>query len=176
MNELLEKAKRDYPVGTKFRSVFTDDQHTSTGNYVMDDDDVFIKNKEGWWCIYYSKRNKWAEIIREETMTQQEYENLKVGDALNDYTIIHKYKQLLIVESKNGHDLLDLDKINKLGFKVHPKTFLGLEIKKYDNVPCEFNGNFLTYLIEIKENSILVAHKKNGEYSFAHTPTSIRIL
>ena len=179
MNELLEKAKRDYPHGTNFRSMY-DGELTHNSSGVIDDfnGSIYVKDEYyGWWrCIYDKEKNKWAEIINQSNMTQQEFNDLKVGDFINNYEILHKYKEFLIVRCEDGHDLFDLNKINKLGLKVKPKTFMGLEIKKYDNVPCEINGNFLTYLIEIKENSILIAHKKNGEYSFAHTPTSIRIL
>jgi hypothetical protein len=264
MNELLEKAKQMYPIGTKFKSLYKSNDYVVTkeifshyGNIYTTDDNLAVR------CIYDTEYKKWAEIIKEETMfkkgdyivtlinhgdcgkvnycskqridhiylhpekdrngrkdnnnntfefsdksgwkwrfatkeegeeyekhgkpynvtnivknnmTIQEYENLKVGDILNDYTIIHKYKQLLIVESKNGHDLLDLDKINKLELKVTPKTFMGLEIKKYDNVPCEVNGDHLAYLLEVKEKSILVTHQKNGIYPYSDIPTSIRLL
>lgn len=261
--DLLEKAKRDYPIGTKFKSVFTEDQYTSTGNYIMDDDDVFIKNKEGWWwCIYYSKRNQWAEIIKEETMfkkgdyivtlindgdcgkvnycskqtidneylrpefdtkgctdngnstfifsdksgwkwrfatkeegeeyekhgkpynvtnivknnmTQQEFNSLRVGDFISNYEILHKFKEFLIVLCNDGHDLFDLEKINKLGLKVTPKTFMGLEIKEYDNVPCEIDGCLLVYLIEVKDNCIFYKPSRNFKPDQI-TPTSIKLL
>lgn len=262
MNELLEKAKRDYPIGTKFRSVFTEDQHTSTGNYVLNDGDVFVENKKRWWCIYYSKRDQWAEIIKEETMfkkgdyivtlindgdcgkvnycskqnedieylcpeidtkgiknngnstfkfsdksglkwrfgtkeegeeyerqgkpynvtnivkknmTQQEFNALRVGEFISNYEILHKYKEFLIVRCDDGHDLFDLAKINKLGLKVKPKTFMGLEIKKYDNVPCEINDR-LYYLIEVTENEIIFNQYKKQSTPFSDIPTSIRIL
>ena len=173
--DLLEKAKRDYPIGTKFKSIFTEDQYTSTGNYIMDDDDVFVENKKRWWCIYYSKRDQWAEIINQETMTQQEFNALKVGEILGEWEILHKYKELLIIEDKRGYDLVDLAKINKLGLKVTPKTFMGLEIKEYDNVPCEMDGCLLVYLTEVKDNCIFYKPSRNFKPNQL-TPTSIRIL
>ena len=175
MNELLEKAKRDYPIGTKFRSVFTEDQHISTGNYVLNYGDVFVENKKRWWCIYYSKRDQWAEIIKKETMTQQEFNSLRVGDFISNYEILHKYKEFLIVRCDDGHDLFDLNKINKLGLKVTPKTFMGLEIKEYDNVPCEMDGCLLVYLTEVKDNCIFYKPSRNFKPNQL-TPTSIRIL
>lgn len=176
MNELLEKARRDYPIGTKIKSVFNSTSHIITktvfdhyGNiYTVDDNLNFI-------CVYHKACNNWAEIIKEETMTQQEFNSLKVGDFISQYEILHKYKEFLIVRCDDGHDLFDLNKINKLGLKVKPKTFMGLEIKEYDNVPCEID-NRLYYLIEVTENEVVFKQYKKQSTPFLNTPTSIRIL
>lgn len=109
------------------------------------------------------------------TMTQQEFNSLKGGDFINNYEILHKYKDFLIVRCEDGHDLLDLAKINKLGLKVQPKTFMGLEIKKYDNVPCEIGGNSLVYLAEVRIDDVLIRIFKDNQI-MDHVPTSIRIL
>jgi hypothetical protein len=108
-------------------------------------------------------------------MTSQEFNDLKVGNFINNYEILHKYNDFLIVKCDNGHDLFDLAKINKLGLKVKPKTFMGLEIKEYDNVPCEISGNTLVYLAEVRSNDMLFRNYNIGN-TFSHTPTSIRIL
>jgi len=71
--------------------------------------------------------------------------------------------------------LFDLAKINKLGLSVKPKTFMGLEVKKYDNVPCEVNDSALVYLCYVKEDGILFSNWKNGNIDNLK-PTSIRIL
>ena len=179
MNELLGKAKRDYPIGTKFRSIY-DDGVTHNSTNVFDDNNggVYVKDEYyGWWrCIYDKEKNKWAEIIKEETMTQQEFNDLKVGDFINNYEILHKYKEFLIVRCEDGHDLFDLNKINKLGLKVKPKTFMGLEIKKYDNVPCEINGNELAYLVEVKQDILFYKYIRNTSIVYTLVTTSIRIL
>ena len=266
MNDLLEKAKKDYPKGTKFKSLYKSNDYVVTKNVFSHYGNIYTFDEElDMRCIYDEVINQWAEIIKEETMfkkgdyivtlindgdcgkvnycskqridhiylhpekdpngrkdndnntfefldksgwkwrfatkeegeeyekhgkpynvtnitnivknnmTIQEYENLKVGDVLNDYTIIHKYKQLLIVESKNKHDLLDLDKINKLELKVTPKTFMGLEIKKYDYVPCEINGITLAYLVEVKHDKIIHTYIRYTNEGYC-TPTSIKLL
>ena len=108
-------------------------------------------------------------------MTQQEFNSLKIGDFISNYEILHKYNEFLIVKCDDGHDLFDLAKINKLGLKLQPKTFMGLEIKKYDNVPCEVNGDTIVYLIEVKANAIYYKSNRKGN-TFQVTPTSIRLL
>lgn len=108
-------------------------------------------------------------------MTQQEFNNLEVGEFISQYEILHKYKEFLIVKCDDGHDLFDLEKINKLGLKVKPKTFMGLEIKEYDNVPCEVDGNELCYLVSVTQDSILCSVRKNG-CVLCCVPTSIKLL
>lgn len=108
-------------------------------------------------------------------MTQQEFNALRVGDFINNYEIIHKYNEFLIVKCDVWHDLFDLNKINKLELKVQPKTFMGLEIKKYDNVPCEINGKELYYLFEAFETKVSISNSKYDS-DFYCIPTSIRIL
>jgi len=108
-------------------------------------------------------------------MTQQEFNSLRVGDFISNYEILHKYKEFLIVRCDDGHDLFDLNKINKLGLKVKPKTFMGLEVKEYDYVPCEVNGDTIVYLIEVKVNAIYYKTNRKGN-TFQVVPTSIRIL
>jgi hypothetical protein len=176
MNELLEKAKKDYPVGTKFRSANNDvvcivskSPFIHYGHIYTFDEDLNIR------CIYDSTINKWAEIIKQETMTQQEFNDLKIGDFVNNYEVLHKYNEFLIVKCDDGHDLFDLAKINKLGLKLQPKTFMGLEIKKYDNVPCEINGKELYYLFEAFETKVSISNSKYDS-DFYCIPTSIRIL
>lgn len=108
-------------------------------------------------------------------MTQQEFNGLEVGEFISQYEILHKYKEFLIVRCDDGHDLFDLEKINKLGLKIKPKTFMGLEVKEYDNVPCEID-NRLYYLIEVTENEVVFKQYKKQSTPFLNTPTSIRIL
>ena len=176
MNELLEKAKRDYPIGTKIKSVNNDLEHTLTGEYILCNNGIQSINQNGLHCYIYDEiKNNWAKIIREETMTQQEFNSLKIGDFIGNYEILHKYNEFLIVKCDDGNDLFDLAKINKLGLKIKPKTFMGLEIKKYDNVPCELGGNALAYLVEVTIDDILIRTFKNSPIDY-HVPTSIRIL
>ena len=108
-------------------------------------------------------------------MKQEEFNDLKVGDFINNYEILHKYKEFLIVRCEDGHDLFDLNKINKLGLKIQPKTFMGLEIKKYDSVPCEINGKELYYLFEAFETKVSISNSKYDSV-FYYIPTSIRLL
>jgi hypothetical protein len=110
-------------------------------------------------------------------MTQQEFNNLKVGDKLGDNEIVHKYEEFLIVKCDDGHDLFDLAKINKLGLKSTPETFLGLEIGKYDYVPVEIDEHTLAYLLRVKDYCIRIKLSRRGDYEFNHIPLkSIRIL
>jgi len=59
MENLLEKAIRDYPIGTVYRSVMSGDVHTvlSTPEYYNKKCDIIA----GGNYIYYNDR--WAEII-----------------------------------------------------------------------------------------------------------------
>ena len=173
---LLEKAKRNYPIGTKIKSLFNSTSHIITktvfdhyGNiYTVDDNLNFI-------CVYHKACNNWAEIINNKNMTQQEFNALRVGDFISNYEILHKYKEFLIVRCDDGHDLFDLNKINKLGLKIKLKKFMGLDIKKYDYVPCEVNDSALVYLCYVKEDGILFSNCKNGNIDNLK-PKSIRIL
>ena len=176
MNDLLEKAKRDYPIGTKIKSVYKDVSHIVSKPIFIRYENIYTFDENEYIrCIYDKALNQWAETIKEETMTQQEFNSLRVGDFISNYEILHKYKEFLIVRCDDGHDLFDLAKINKLGLKVTPKTFMGLEIKRYDNVPCEISGNTLAYLAEVRSNDMLFRNYNIGN-TFSHTPTSIRIL
>jgi hypothetical protein len=176
MNELLEKAKQMYPKGTKIKSMFNDSEHTLTGDYMLCNNNIQSINQNGLQCnIYDYSKNKWAEIINTNTMTQEEFNSLRVGDFINNYEILHKYKDFLIVRCDDGHDIFYLEKINKLGLKVQPKTFMGLEVKEYDNVPCEIGGSSLVYLVEVRIDYIVIRTFKNNQ-TFYHVPTSIRIL
>jgi len=108
-------------------------------------------------------------------MTSQEFNNLKVGDKLGDNEIIHKYKEFLIVKSDYGHDLFDLAKINKLGLKSTPETFLGLEIGNYDYVPVEIDNDGLAYLLEVRPKDVIITMGLEKRI-IRFTPKSIKIL
>ena len=174
--ELLEKAKRDYPIGTKFKSLYGNSENVVTKPIFTQLKNIYTTNDNFEWITIYDKSdNKWAEIIKEETMTQQEFNALKIGEFISNYEILHKFKEFLIVRCDDGHDLFDLEKINKLGLKVTPKTFMGLEIKKYDYVPCEIDGEVLVYLTEVKNTRINYSISKLGGDIYS-IPISIRIL
>lgn len=176
MNDLLEKAKRDYQIGTKISGMYKSNDYVVTKPIFIRYENIYTFDENGdIRCIYDKSDNQWAEIINQNTMTQQEFNSLKVGEFISNYQILHKYKEFLIVKCDDGHDLFDLEKINKLGLKVTPKTFMGLEVKKYDYVPCEIDGNTLDYLIEVRSNDVLIKHSKDGCVLFCF-PTSIRIL
>ena len=177
MNELLEKAKRDYPKGTKFRGLIDGKDHICDGDYVIFKEDIYVETDCStiYGCLYHADKNKWAEIIREETMNEQEFNSLKIGAFIGNYEVIHKYNEFLIVKCDDGHDLFDLAKINKLGLKITPKTFMGLEVKDYDNAPCEINEGVLFYLAEVRNDDVLIrCYKSSTPHS--SVPTSIRIL
>lgn len=176
MNELIEKAKRDYPIGTKIKSVYKDVAYIVSKPIFIRYENIYtFDENEDIRCIYDKALNQWAEIIKEETMTQQEFNSLEVGETLGEWEILHKYKELLIIEDKRGYDLVDLAKINKLGLKIKPKKFVGLEIKEYDNVPCEVNGDTLVYLTEVKDALIFYKNNRNSNPKL-YWPNSIRIL
>lgn len=176
VNNLLEKAKRDYPIGTKISGMYKSNDYVVTKPIFIRYENVYTFDEKGdIRCIYDKSDNQWAEIIKENTMTQQEFNSLEVGDFISNYEILHKYKEFLIVRCDDGHDLFDLEKINKLGLKIKPKTFMGLEVKKYDNVPCEID-NRLYYLIEVAKNEVIFKTNKKQSTPYIDTPTSIRIL
>ena len=177
MNELLEKAKRDYPIGTKIKSVYKDAAYIVSKPIFIRYENIYTFDENGdIRCIYDKALNQWAETIKEETMTQQEFNSLRVGEFISNYEILHKYKEFLIVRCDDGHDLFDLNKIYKLGLKVTPKAFMGLEIKEYDNVPCEVDGCLLVYLTEVKDNCILYKPSRNLKPDKITPDYSIRIL
>jgi hypothetical protein len=175
-SELLEKAILDYPIGTKIKSIYDGYIHIcNTKPFIFTcPSHIYVKDeKETLRCIYSKTEKKWAEIINQNIMTNEEFNNLKVGDFISNYEIIHKYKDFLIVKCEDGHDLFDLPKINKL--KLTPKTFLGLKIGNYDCVPVEIDGNTLAYLLRVSDGDINISLTRD-EYRFIHIPTSIKIL
>jgi len=177
-SELLEKAIREYAIGTKIKSIYDGSIHKcNTKPFIYSSFGyIYVKDEnEKLKCIYSKTKNKWAEIINQNIMTKEEFKDLKVGDFISIHEIIHKYKEFLIVKCDDGHDLFDLAKINKYGLKLTPKTFLGLKIGNYDCVPVEIDGNTLAYLIRVRDGDINIRLTKD-EYRFNHIPKSIRIL
>jgi len=178
-SELLEKAIREYPIGTKIKSIYGGYIHIcNTKPFIYSCySHIYFKDENGAFrCIYDKTENKWAEIINQNIMTKEEFKDLKVGDFISIHEIIHKYKEFLIVKCDDGHDLFDLAKINKYWLKLTPKTFLGLKIGNYDCVPVEIDGNTLAYLLEVKSYCVNLVIHKNGVSDFNHIPTSIRLL
>jgi hypothetical protein len=120
-SELLEKAIREYPIGTKIKSIYDGSIHKcNTKPFIYSSfGHIYVKDEnETLRCLYSKTEKKWAEIINQNIMTQQEFNSLKVGDFISNYEIIHKYKEFLIVKCDDGHDLFDLAKINKYGLKL----------------------------------------------------------
>jgi hypothetical protein len=120
-SELLEKAIREYPIGTEIKSMYNGYIHIcNTKPFILTCPSyIYVKDEnERLRCIYDKTKNKWAEIINQNIMTNEEFNNLKVGDFISNYEIIHKYKEFLIVKFDDGHDLFDLAKINNLGLKL----------------------------------------------------------
>ncbi len=65
--ELLKKAKKDYPLGTKFYSALpgfkdTKGSVTSEEYYIFSTGDVVV-NKNCGYSIYSAKSKEWAKII-----------------------------------------------------------------------------------------------------------------
>ena len=175
-SELLEKAIRDYPIGTKIKSIYDGYIYIcNTKPFIYFSlGHIYVKDEnESPRCLYDKKLNVWAEIINQDIMTNEEFNSLKVGDFISNYEIIHKYKEFLIVKCDDGHDLFDLVKINKL--KLTPKTFLGLKIGNYDCVPVEIDGHTLAYLLRVRYGDIRIKHSRH-DFQFNHIPTSIKIL
>jgi len=120
-SELLEKAIRDYPIGTEIKSIYDGYIHIcNTKPFIFScPRHIYFRDENGSpRCLYSKKLNKWAEIINQNIMTEQEFKSLKISDKLGNYEIIHKYKDFLIVKCDDGHDLFDLAKINKYGLKL----------------------------------------------------------
>jgi len=120
-SELLEKAIRDYQRGTKIKSIYDGNINICNTKpfFYSCIGHIYVKDEnETPRCLYDKAKNKWAEIINQNIMTNEEFKDLKVGDFISNYEIIHKYKEFLIVKCDDGHDLFDLSKINKLGLKL----------------------------------------------------------
>ena len=68
MNDLLEKAKQMYPIGTKFKDVFDGKDHICDGDYVIFKEDIYVETDCSaiYRCLYHADKNKWAEIVEEE--------------------------------------------------------------------------------------------------------------
>jgi len=61
--QLLEKAMRDYPAGTKYHSVLSPNETAvSTGKFFIDGCDSVAESPTGF-CIYRASVEKWGEII-----------------------------------------------------------------------------------------------------------------
>lgn len=60
---LLKKAEKDYPAGTKFISMYTFKEYTSTGRFDMFyDDEVSVYVKEGRFTISVFENGRWAKV------------------------------------------------------------------------------------------------------------------
>ena len=67
MNDLLEKAKKDYPIGTKIKSVYKDVAYIVSANTFIRYENIYTFDKNGnIICIYDKALNQWAEIIKEQ--------------------------------------------------------------------------------------------------------------
>lgn len=90
--ELLEKAKRDYPEGTEFISAYSGRQVKSTSTpYLFRDGNIYAEYKYndsrmGQASIYESDENKWAEIVSKPEYTIQDLADGKVA-CINDGTL-----------------------------------------------------------------------------------------
>jgi hypothetical protein len=94
-------------------------------------------------------------------MTQQEFNNLKVGDKLGNYEIIHKYKEFLIVKCDDGHDLFDLAKINKYGLKL-----IKPEIIDWDKPQLVYCDNIIVITTGYHYKDRFAGVSITGEYEF----------
>lgn len=79
--DLLAKAKRDYPIGTRFRNQMLSSIYTVGGEWrEFSDGDIAVKSKESnisWYSVYC--RGKWAEIIPSEEIVS--VDNLVKGEV-----------------------------------------------------------------------------------------------
>jgi len=84
MNELLEKAKREYPKGTKFRSMYDGKIYTSGSNPYYIFRNVYVKcGVDALRCIYDLVQNRWAEIIKEQETIPLKILNNKAEDIFH---------------------------------------------------------------------------------------------
>lgn len=72
---LLEKAKKDYPKGTKIKSMFDDGVIISYGKFKRSKYEDKVYNATGYGCVY--KEGVWAEIVEEVKTEETMLEKLK---------------------------------------------------------------------------------------------------
>src|SRR6056297_298776 len=65
-SHLIKEAKRRYPIGTKFYSLYDESEHNeiTTNDFFLHPSGVLV-NKGSDKDVYFSKYNRWAEIIKE---------------------------------------------------------------------------------------------------------------
>ena len=81
MNELLEKAKKDYPKGTKFKSVYKDAAYIVSKPIFIRYENIYTFDENEYIrCIYDKALNQWAEIIKEEpTLLEKAKRDYPIG-------------------------------------------------------------------------------------------------
>jgi hypothetical protein len=163
--KLLEKAIRDYPIGTKIRSIYDGYIYIcNTKPFIYSSfGHIYCKDEnEAPKCLYDKSKNKWAEIINQNIMTNEEFKSLKVGDFISNYEIIHKYKEFLIVKCDDGHDLFDLAKINKYGLK-HVKH----EVIDWDKPQLVYSGTRIVATTGIHKGYCFEGVQINSDFEYS---------
>lgn len=139
--EVLAKAKKDYPIGTKFKSLSKDKILEVIGDYfrwsgkelILDSDSV--KNTDSAWIIY---NGEWAEIISKPEFIVNKWYKLPNNFIKKGSPII--YIKLLKIDSNNNQCYKEKIVKNK-----------GYEILNYINSDLNTKIELLTDLTEIQE-------------------------
>lgn len=123
---LLEKAKKLYPVGTKFRSPFNNAEYTVTQNnhlYTIGNGEyiITVSTDKGNGSILpngasvWSERSGWGEIIKQEEIVPEYVECIKYASTDNEYIVGKIYKvENRKVRTEQGY----------LGMQELPKSLL----------------------------------------------------
>ena len=111
-SNLIEEAKKRYPIGTKFKSAYMDTGTSYTVNtrdfYVRNGNHVVVDGKRGP-SVYFA--GKWSEIIKEEPIKVGEYEvefkkgEIKVGCKTIPNNILEKIND--VMNFINDEDIID---------------------------------------------------------------------
>ena len=91
--ELLEKAIKEYPIGTEFNSAITpssNDTYTvKTGNHILDEDGCIYKDDITGATIYHAKEQRWANIVKKPNKVESV--DVLIDEAITRYPIGTKF-------------------------------------------------------------------------------------
>ncbi len=132
--EMLEKARNDYPDGCVFRSAASGDQRTFNGAFKIEENgSIHVKTQEsnGIKYVYDSTKNKWAEIIS----TPQPQEDVTKMEKKPQFEVGKWYKGI-------GNDNFIAKYIKTDGFDFISDGFF-IHKNKYQSSTC--NGRIGKY-------------------------------
>jgi hypothetical protein len=133
-DSLLEKARRDYPIGSKIKCLHnTNFGDIDTGNFEQNDNCIRHKNKEGYFCcVYYN--NEWATIIE-----QPKEEQKPMKEKIKEWSV-GTYVVFTDEEQKNAYNvdlytpyLINIENPNYNHITVQNNIYISLGYKLNKN-------------------------------------------